>query len=152
MFETISPIPCRGGQIWPPSSFQVMAKNYWFDWFETFWQFLNNHFTHFMFTKIFSRTPPSPTFWVPQRILCGGGGSDLTPGFSISWNPGRWRICPQIRLRKMVQIKIPKLQNYDELTQKLGNFQDLTKIPKSSLPKVQFLLSKSNSRILLPEN
>ena len=69
----------RGGSdLTPPPVFESWQKNYLFDWFETFWQFLNNHFTHFIFSKIFSRASPSPTFWVPQRIPCGGG-SDLTP-------------------------------------------------------------------------
>ena len=61
----------------PPPVFESWPKNYLFDWFETFWQFLNNYFTHFIFSKFFfpgSFQSPSPI--IPQ-------GGQIRP---LAWN------------------------------------------------------------------
>ena len=82
----INPIPCGGVRSDPPPVFELWQKNYLFDWIEIFWQFLNNHFTHFIFYKIFSRASLSPTFWVPQRIPCGGGVRSDPPSQIVSFH------------------------------------------------------------------
>ena len=81
--QSLNPIPCGGGGsdlTPPPLQFSSCGKKKLSVWSN--WNFLTIpkklSYTFYIFKK-FSRGPLSPTFWVPQRIPCGGGGSDLTP-------------------------------------------------------------------------
>ena len=67
--------PIRGGGIRSDLHFwKSTVKNGLPNCSEIFRQFLNSNSEHFLFFGDPPRTPPSPNFWTPQRILGGGRG------------------------------------------------------------------------------